>query len=44
MDIDLKKITVRDVAKGYVDNAEGGVLDYGCRLDIRPPYQREWGW
>ena len=41
MDIDLKKITVRDVAKGYVDNAEGGVLGYGCRLDIRPPYQRE---
>ena len=41
MKIDLKKITVRDVAEGYVDNAEGGVLGYGCRLDIRPPYQRE---
>ena len=41
MKIELKKITVRDLSKGYVDNAEGGVLGYGCRLDIRPPYQRE---
>ena len=41
MDINLKKITVRDVTKDYVDNAERGVLGYGCRLDIRPPYQRE---
>ena len=41
MKIDLKKITVRELSKGYVDNAEGGVLGYGCKLDIRPPYQRE---
>ena len=41
MKIELRKITVREIAKGYVDNAEGGVLGYGCRLDIRPPYQRE---
>ena len=39
--IDLKEITVREVAEGYVDNAEEGVVGYGGRLDIRPKYQRE---
>ena len=41
MKIDLHEITVRDVAEGYVDNAEEGVLGYGGRLNIRPKYQRE---
>ena len=41
MDIDLKNITVRELSEGYVDNAENGVLGYGGKLDIRPPYQRE---
>ena len=41
MKIELKKITVRDVAEGYVDNAEDGVFGYDGKLDIRPPYQRE---
>ena len=41
MKIDLKEITVRDLSKDYVDNIEEGVLGYGGRLDIRPPYQRE---
>lgn len=41
MKIDLKEITVREVADGYVDNAEEGVVGYGGQLDIRPKYQRE---
>jgi hypothetical protein len=39
--IDLNEITVRQVAEGYLDNAEEGVVGYGGRLDIRPKYQRE---
>lgn len=41
MKIELKAITVRELAKGYEDNAEDGVVGYGGKLDIRPPYQRE---
>lgn len=41
MKIRLKKITVKELAEGYKDNAEGGVIGYGGKLDIRPPYQRE---
>src|SRR5205809_2739838 len=41
MNIDLKKITNKALTDGYKDNAEGGVVGYGGKLDIRPPYQRE---
>jgi len=41
MKIELKEITVRKLSEGYEDNDEGGVVGYGGRLDIRPPYQRE---
>lgn len=41
MKIELKEITVREVANGYVDSAEEGVVGYGDKLDIRPKYQRE---
>jgi len=41
MNIELKEITVRDLTDGYVDNEEGGVVGYSGKLDIRPPYQRE---
>lgn len=41
MEIELKKIPVRDLCEGYEDDAEGGVRGYGGKLDIRPPYQRE---
>lgn len=41
MKIELKEITVRDLADGYADEGEAGVVGYGGRLDIRPPYQRE---
>jgi len=41
MNIELHEMTVRDVAAGYVDNAEEGVVSYGGKLNIRPKYQRE---
>lgn len=41
MKIELKEITVKELADGYNDNAEAGVFGYGGKLDIRPPYQRE---
>lgn len=41
MQIELHKITVRDLTNGYADNAEKGVCAYGGKLDVRPPYQRE---
>ena len=41
MKIELKKITVKELARDYEDNADEGVLGYGGKLDIRPPYQRE---
>ncbi|MBQ7212487.1 MAG: DUF262 domain-containing protein, partial [Muribaculaceae bacterium] len=42
MKIELQKIKVRDLTEGYVDNEEAGVRGYGGKLDIRPPYQREY--
>ena len=41
MKIELKEISVRELANGYKDNAESGVVGYGGKLDIRPPYQLE---
>ena len=41
MNIKLKEITIRELTAGYVDNQEDGVRGYGGKLDIRPPYQRE---
>ena len=41
MKIQLKEITVRELVEGYQDLQENGVVGYGGRLDIRPPYQRE---
>lgn len=41
MKIELHEITVKELADGYQDNAEQGVVGYGGQLDIRPPYQRE---
>ncbi len=41
MKIDLEKITVEKLTDGFADNAEAGVVAYRGKLDIRPPYQRE---
>ncbi len=41
MRIELKEITIKDLTNGFEDNEENGVIGYSGRLDIRPPYQRE---
>ena len=41
MKIELHQITVRDLCDGYVNNNEEGVIGFGGKLNIRPPYQRE---
>jgi hypothetical protein len=41
MKIELQEVTIRDLTEGYEDNEEAGVVGYGGKLDIRPPYQRE---
>ena len=41
MEIELKTVTIRELSKDYADNADEGVVGYGGKLDIRPPYQRE---
>jgi hypothetical protein len=41
MKIELQEVKVRDLTDGYQDNDEAGVLGYSGKLDIRPPYQRE---
>jgi len=41
MKVELHEISVREVAKNYIDNAEEGVIGYDGKLNIRPKYQRE---
>ena len=41
MKIELHKITIRELVEGYVDDLEKGVRAYGGKLDVPPPYQRE---
>ena len=41
MRIELKEISVRELTKGYFDDAENGIVGYDGKLDIRPPFQRE---
>ncbi len=41
MKVELKDITVAELVEGYQDDREGGVVGYGGKLDIRPPFQRE---
>jgi len=41
MDIELKNMTVSDLVEGYQDNQEAGVVGFGGKLNIRPPFQRE---
>lgn len=41
MNIELREITVRELTNGFQDNEENGVVGFGGKLDIRPPYQRE---
>ena len=41
MEIKLRKFSVRELTKNYEDNEEAGVVGFDGKLDIRPPYQRE---
>ena len=41
MKIKLHEIPIREVAEGYKDSAENGVVGYCGRLNIRPAFQRE---
>lgn len=41
MDIKLKEIKVRDLVEGYSDKPDEGIIGYDGKLDIRPPFQRE---
>ena len=41
MKIELKEITIQELSDGFEDNNEDGVVGFGGKLDIRPPYQRE---
>ncbi len=41
MEIALRNITVRELVAGYQDSQEAGVVGFAGKLNIRPPYQRE---
>lgn len=41
MKIELRQISVRELTEKYVDNNENGVWAYNGKLNVRPPYQRE---
>ena len=41
MNIELKELTIKELADGYQDNSENGVVAFAGKLDIRPPHQRE---
>jgi hypothetical protein len=41
MKIELKEISIKDVAKEYKDNSEEGIIGFSGKLNIRPKYQRE---
>lgn len=41
MQIELKSIKIRDLIYGYVNAPDARVKGCHGKLDIRPPYQRE---
>lgn len=41
MNIIHTQISIRELTKNYEDNDESGVVGFGGKLNIRPPYQRE---
>lgn len=41
MKIERRHIPIKDLILGYADKGNDGVVGYGGKLDIRPPYQRE---
>ena len=41
MEIELKKVKIRELVEGYINNDEEGVVGYNGKLNVRPKYQRE---
>ena len=41
MKIQLQEISIGEISKHYINNQEEGVIGYDGKLNIRPPYQRE---
>ncbi len=41
MKIEFKEISIEELVEQYENKEEQGVFGYGGKLDIRPPYQRE---
>ncbi|MFA5247939.1 MAG: DUF262 domain-containing protein [Candidatus Paceibacterota bacterium] len=41
MKIILKEIPIKEISEGYVDDVENGAFGYNGKLNIRPPFQRE---
>lgn len=41
MEIELKEVSIREIANGFRDDDDLGVVGYGGKLNIRPQYQRE---
>lgn len=42
MNVKHRRMTIRDLSAGFVDDDEEGVVAFDGKLDIRPPYQRNW--
>ena len=42
MTIEALDVTIGELVEKYENNSQSGVVGYGGRLDIRPPYQREY--
>ena len=41
MNIELHEILIKDLVENYTNSDEEGVIGYNGKLNIRPPYQRE---
>ena len=41
MKVKFRSVTVQELVQDYGDNGQDGVVGYSGKLDIRPPYQRE---
>ncbi|VTU41833.1 MULTISPECIES: HNH endonuclease family protein [unclassified Variovorax] len=41
MKIEPRQISIGELVSGYADSGDAGVVGFGGRLNIRPPYQRE---
>ncbi len=41
MEIRLEEKKIREIYNGYLDSAENGVVAFGGKLNVRPPFQRE---